>query len=134
MNFIKSFEEYFNSNESDYTENDHDDHDELLEELEDITEEELNEFLQTEYLTEAEKDDDFKLVTGQKLSGDTISLTINSKDEDGNVTSTKYKFEKPGADIKEIFRKFEKMMGFSKMGGKALAWLHKQVGKGTKID
>lgn len=119
MEHIKSFEEFFSSNEAEAQLDN-----ELTEEFsefEKLTDEELLEFLKTsEYLVEAEE---FQ-VSEPRLEGDAITLKIGAQ---------KYKFSKPGVDIKEIFRKFEKMMGFAKAGGKALAWLHKKLGKGEKI-
>lgn len=128
MEHIKSFEEFFSSNEAEAqvetsTENNELDNEltEEFSEFEKLTDEELLEFLKTsEYLVEAEE---FQ-VSEPRLEGDAITLKIGTQ---------KYKFSKPEVDIKEIFRKFEKMMGFAKAGGKALAWLHKKLGKGEKI-
>lgn len=96
----------------------------LENELEEITETALPELFAEYEILEAEQE--FK-VTEPAMSGDAITLKINNQ---------KYKFVAPEGkeiDIKEIFRKFQKMMGFAKAGGKALAWLHKQLGKGEKI-
>ena len=99
--------------------------DEELENFE-MSESETADFMSA-YLLEAE---DFK-VTEPKIEGGSITLKINND---------KYKFVAPKAepntdpiDMQEVFRKFQKMMGFAKAGVKALAWLHKQVGKGEKI-
>lgn len=97
----------------------------IAEELNQMDETELPDiFKEYEEITEAETE--FQ-VTEPKMEGDSITLKINDQ---------KYKFTVPTGqtlDIKEIFRKFEKMMGFAQAGGKALAWLHKQLGKGEKI-
>jgi hypothetical protein len=120
MEFVKNYDEYFAAKNSsnELEEN------ELMQELaefDDLSEEEF--IKDSEYIIN-EEEKTLK-VTGQTIDGTAIKLNVNGQH---------YKFEKTGADVKEIFRKLEKMLGAAKAGFKALKWLEKQLGKGTKIS
>lgn len=111
---IMSFEDFVKSNTVPET-----NENEVFEGFE-ISEEELAEITNEYSLNEGE----FQ-VTEPKMEDGAITLKIGA---------TKYKFHSPDKNVEEIFGKFKKMMGFAKAGGKALAWLTKQLGKGQKIE